>query len=378
MPIDPAAMLAADDATFRQWWAALDMQGLEGLPPDIRTPGAARYRKLTRYIDEGVTRLERGQKALDKVNGAKKTPATVAPVSGMTASELLGADMPELRPLYPPWLYEGVILLCSPPKTGKTTLARHLAESVATGAKFLEAKLDGDTGRVVFLSLEEGPRLFRRKLSAMEIDHKATDSITVFFEWGLGLVGCAQLTEYLKTNPGVRLVVLDSLSRFRPPAEKGATQFQSDYDILMALSAVAKEFPGLSILVIHHTRKLRSVDAMDDISGTYGITAAADAFLIMRKEGKGATLHAGGRMWDQDDSDFELSRDGHRWYLRGVSDGLTDGQRFVLKMLSDSGGMRPTELAKAMNCTRQTAYQHLDTLTAKGKAENRGGCYVSL
>jgi hypothetical protein len=303
--------------------------------------------------------------------------ATAAGVSGMTANELLHANMPELRPLYAPWLYEGTCLLASAPKTGKTTLARQLSEAGGIAGAFLNSKIE-EPFRTCFFSLEEGARLFLRKLKLMKIDSKAADLIDVFFEWPPGFVGCELLAEHLKTKPGTRLVVIDSLSRFRPPTDKGATQFQADYDIVMALSAIAKQFPGLVILIIHHTRKMRGVDAMDDISGTYGLTAAADAFLVMRKQGKGATLHAGGRMWDQDDSDFELTRDGQRWFLQGVSDGLTSGERFTLKIITEAGGMGPTELSKALDCTRQNAYQRLDALLTKGNVEKRNGNYISI
>jgi DNA-binding MarR family transcriptional regulator len=117
---------------------------------------------------------------------------------------------------------------------------------------------------------------------------------------------------------------------------------------------------------------------MDDISGTYGLTAAADSFLVLRKQGSGGTLHAGGRLWDRDDSDFELSRKDQRWHLIGVSDGLSSGERFTLKVISESGGMTPTQLAKVLDCTRQNAYQRLDALLAKGKVEKREGVYFSL
>ena len=141
---------------------------------------------------------------------------------------------------------------------------------------------------------------------------------------------------------------------------------------------MAKQFPGVCIVVIHHTRKIRSADAMDDISGTFGLTAAADAYLVLRKEGRGGTLHGGGRLWDQDDSDFELSRAEQRWHLQDVSDDLSSGERFTLKVITEAGGMTPTQLAKVLSTTRQNAYQRLDALLAKGKVEKANGLYTPL
>jgi RecA-family ATPase len=68
---DTAALLAADDATFKAWWREFDIDGLEALPDDVRAQGAARYRKLTPHIDRSAERLERAHKALDRVNGER-------------------------------------------------------------------------------------------------------------------------------------------------------------------------------------------------------------------------------------------------------------------------------------------------------------------
>lgn len=299
-------------------------------------------------------------------------------VAGMTAADLLAADFPPVRKVCGDFIQEGVTILASSPKSGKTTLMRQAGEAVGIGCRFLEQTCE--RGDVLFLSLEEGARLFRRKLQAMNMDSAAAKAIDLHFDWPRGLDGCARLSEYLREQEGrIRLVVLDSLTRFRPQvADRNITQFQADYDVVAALSSIAKAFPGLAIVVIHHTRKIRSVDPIDDISGTLGLAAAADAYLVMRKEGRGATLHAGGRLWDRDDSDFNLSRDGFRWHLTGISDGLTDKERAVLAMVRDRGGMGPTDLAGALNVSRQTAFGYLDNLCAKAKVQKDRGFYIAL
>ena len=294
----------------------------------------------------------------------------------MTVTELLAANVADIKSPCAPFVTEGLTTLAAAPKTGKTTLARQGLEANGLGGAFLGGEFDGPA-RGTFISLEEGERLFRKKVEMMGMDPRAAPMVDLFFEWPQGALGCAALVEHLEGSPDTRLVVIDTLSRFRATADKSTTQFQADYDAVTGLSSVAKQFPGVAIWLVHHTRKARSADAMDDISGTYGLTAATDAYLVLRKEGKGATLHAGGRLWELEDNEFQLSRKDQRWHMDGVSDGLTSGERFVLRALTESGGMTPNQLGKVLDCSRQNAYERLKPLVAKGKAHNEDGFYVA-
>jgi RecA-family ATPase len=320
---------------------------------------------------DDVPPFEQLAKTKPKANGS-------APPSqkSITAAELLAAELSEVRPLCAPWIYEGVTMLAAPPKSGKTTLARQIAEAVGIGGDVFGSPCE--TGRTTFLSLEEGPRLFKRKLEIMKMHPDAAESLDLFWTWRQGLAGCEDLITHIKERPETRFVVVDVFAKFRQPPDKATTPYQADYDAMTGLSNVAKQFPGLAILVNHHLRKMRSLDPMDDISGTYGLTGAIDAFLVLRRQGSGGCLHAGGRLWDRDENDYELGRKDQRWVLQGVSDGLTDGEKFALNMVTKAGGMGPSELAKALDCSRQTAFERLNSLLGKGKLDKRIGVYYPI
>lgn len=298
-------------------------------------------------------------------------------VAGMSAAELLEANFPEVREVCGPYVQEGITIFGAAPKTGKTTFMRQASAAVAEGGVFLD--ITCERGDVLFLSLEEGPRLFRRKLKEMNISTGAAGAIDIHFAWPQGGAAWSKLDEYVVSRPQTRLVVVDSLTRVREATiAKNTTQFQADYEAVNGAAAVAKKHPGLAVVFIHHTRKVRGIDPLDDVSGTYGLTAAADAYLVLRKEGRGGTLHAGGRLWDREESDFALTREAHRWHLVGVSDGLTDRERQVLQTIKDSGGMGPTDLAGVLGIKRATAYQFLDQLLAKGKVQRKSGFYIAI
>lgn len=364
-----AQLLSMPDTAFEKAWSGMKKRQRDALPPDVRERGYERYRKL----------LKLPPTPAPIAPSAPVTPIDKrAPRRGISAAELLATDFPDVVKVCGDFIPEGVTILAARPKAGKTTLARQAAEAVAIGGPFMDTTCE--SGEVLFLSLEEGDRLCKSKLRGMGLDPKAAARIDFHFTWPRGADGCVEIANSLQASPKVRLVIVDSLTRFRPQAtDRNVTQFQADYESLAGLAGVAKARPGLAILVIHHSRKMLGADPLDDISGTHGLAAAADSYLVLRKEGLGATLHAGGRIWAREEADFNLRREGMRWQLDGVSDGLTDKERNVLDMVRGSGGMSPTELAKLLNISRQGCYNFLDALLAKGKVRKaERGYYVAL
>jgi hypothetical protein len=53
---------------------------------------------------------------------------------------------------------------------------------------------------------------------------------------------------------------------------------------------LAKEFPGLSIMVAHHDRKMEAEDVFDTVSGTLGLTGGVDTIAILKRSWRGASL----------------------------------------------------------------------------------------
>lgn len=312
-----------------------------------------------------------------KPNGEAPRDEIPVPV-GESAYALIERDIPEPVKLCDPWAVEGINIIAGRPKLGKTTLERQKLAAAALGSEFLDSKFDKPV-RSAFLSLEEGELLCRAKFKMAGFTDAALAGIQLFFEWPRGQAGVDLLDRYLATNPDVRLVVIDSLTRFRVVPDVRIPAFMADYEAINALHDLSKKHPGVCIDVVHHTRKARSEDPIDDISGTYGLTAACDSYCVMRHHADGAVLHAGGRLWTRNDSDFSMKRgEGHTWQMIGVHLDLTDKQREAYEMVKDSpGGMSGKELSDKVNITVPSAWQRLDELLEKGFVSKRHGrCYA--
>lgn len=288
-------------------------------------------------------------------------------------ADLLNLASEEVAMLCRKWVQPGVTINAGRPKIGKTSRARQKVVHVQNGIELWNEQVErADT---MFLSLEEGAPLMGKKLRQAGYTAEQLHQVRFVFEWPRGLFGAAALREYLAANPTVRYVVIDSLTRFRDAPTKEKPQFMQDYEAVQALGDVAKERPGTSIELVHHTTKaVNGSDPIADISGTYGLSAAADNYEVLRKEGDAFVIHCGGRYWDETDDAFVLVRDGGRWQLAGAHDGitLTTMQREYLARITEQGTVTTRGLARDRSKAESTVSEVLRELASKGMVQRTG------
>jgi hypothetical protein len=100
---------------------------------------------------------------------------------------------------------------------------------------------------------------------------------------------------------------------------------------------------------VHHTRKAGSdVDPFEKVSGTLGLSGAADTTIILDMDGSGATIYARGRDIEQIESAVEFDKPSCRWRVQGAASEVrrSDERSEILAVLEDAPEpMSPTELA---------------------------------
>jgi hypothetical protein len=321
-------------------------------PSDTRKP-----RNGVRYVDDEQDELPQ--------------PATVA--------GLMERDMQAIQYLREPWIGEGLNITAGRPKLGKTTLLRQKLAAVAGGTPLWGA--EGPQCGALFLSLEEGDRLARKKFEMAGFDKRALAAILIYFQWRRGKDGVLDLSRVLDKYPAVRFVGIDSLTRFRDVPDGRMPAFQCDYEAVSALHAVAKSRPGLCIDVVHHTRKAKSDDPIDDISGTFGLSAACDSYCVMRHHEDGAVIHVGGRLWELDATQYQLRRGKQRWELAGeftpAPPGASQVQVETLDALRTAKGMTAHQVASTFSIGISSAYERLNRLVDAKLAYSKQGRFFA-
>jgi hypothetical protein len=119
----------------------------------------------------------RGRKSRPKANAA----VVITPDSGqhsasavqtVAASELQATAFAPLRYALPGLLPEGVTLLVSRPKLGKSWLMLDIAIAIATGRAVL-GTIEPETGDVLYLALDDGERRLQGRMAALLQGKKA-------------------------------------------------------------------------------------------------------------------------------------------------------------------------------------------------------------
>ena len=273
------------------------------------------------------------------------------------AEALLHEHIPEAKWAVPMLLPEGVTMLVAPPKAKKTFLGLNIAVAKATGRKALGA-IEVERGRVLFLAMEDTKRRLQKRLAGMVGPaEERPEGLLKLFDYRLnyprmGEGGLEALDDYLITHPDTELVVIDTFARFRQVAHgrNNSNAFMDDYQQGAELVALARKH-GVSLLIIHHSRKAKSDDVLDDVNGTNGLAAAMDNFLVLRKaRGEDvATLYPMGKdiiddnalalVWDQDTISWQLQGDAKEILISAE-------RRAVLEILKTEGPLSGKAIAQ--------------------------------
>ena len=205
----------------------------------------------------------------------------------------------------------------------------------------------------------------------MSINSGEFRGVRMEFEWPQAAEGVAKIRDWLKARKSDRpaLILIDSLARFRLPPSAKANAFSEDYGAVQRLADLCKEFLGLSIVVLHHTTKAIHDDPVAMISGTFGLSAGVDSYLIMLRQSQAYRLHAGGRLWDRDEHDYAIERDAGRWNLTGEWDetvcSMPPKQRAILALLA-GGAKTNRTLEEATGQSASSVSHMLKVLLSKG------------
>ena len=224
----------------------------------------------------------------------------------VTMQELYQDIYSKKPPVIEGLLYQGTYLFVGSPKIGKSFFMAQLAYHVSTGTPLWEYPVK--KGTVLYLALEDDYRRLQERMYRMF----GTDSTeNLYFSvsskpLGNGLTD--QLSGFIREHPDTTLVIIDTLQKIRE-VDSDSYSYAKDYEIINQLKQFSDSW-GICLLLVHHTRKQKSSDNFDMISGTNGLLGCADGAFMLYKENRTsnkATLEISGR--DQQDQKIHLIRD---------------------------------------------------------------------
>lgn len=334
-------------------------------PTDIRKAvGAQNFSLPVSLCDEELEALLKFH-----LNGYGGTPepaeaARKRPIL-RTAREICALQIPPVAWIVSGLLPTGLSVLAGKPKVGKSFLALHLSLAVASGGYALGSRdYSAPQGPVIALLLEDTDRRLQERLTKLQQGQPQPDALHISIRWPRGGEGIEALDEWCKEIKP-RLVIVDTLQQVRALSRgRNANAYESDYLAISGLKQMADRY-NMALLVLHHQRKMGCEDIYDSVSGTLGITGAADSIYILQRAKSGVSSILSGRGRDLDDFSLAVQFDkpSGLWRLLGDAHevALSSQRQEVLKALRESGPLGPTALAvvlgKNVNVVKQTLFQ---------------------
>ena len=231
----------------------------------------------------------------------------------MTAEQLQSAPYSPVPFLVDELLPEGLHILAGAPKIGKSWLALWLCLCVSQGQLLWNFAVT--QGEVLYLSLEDSYRRIQSRLFDLTEDAPPTLHFAIMadtLKHGLE----QQIEQFLNEHPNTKLVVIDTLQRVRS-AGGDSNLYANDYQDVGLLKQLADKH-HIAILLIHHLRKLHDDDPMNMISGSTGLSGAADSAFVLQKNARSAnaaSLHCTGRDIPDRTLKLEFGEEDHIWKL---------------------------------------------------------------
>ena len=231
----------------------------------------------------------------------------------ITAEDLQNRTYEPAHFLVDELISEGLHILAGAPKIGKSWLALWLCLCVSQGQPLWNFATT--QGEVLYLSLEDSFQRIQTRLFDLTEDAPSTLHFAIMADTlKRGLE--QQIEQFLTEHPATRLVVIDTLQRVRGTG-RDSNLYANDYQDIGLLKKFADK-RHIAILLIHHLRKLHDDDPMNMISGSTGLSGAADSTFVLQKSSRLAniaSLYCTGRDIADRTLKLEFGEDDHIWKL---------------------------------------------------------------
>ena len=184
--------------------------------------------------------------------------------------------------------------------------------------------------------------------------------------------GLDGISAWCEKHPSRRLVIVDILQAFRSATDGGGKKnaYAEDYEALRNLRSLANHY-GVSLLVVHHTKKGKSEDVLEDASGSTGLTGATHYMVTLKRKRNEQTglLYVVGK----DIADIELSLDfiDAKWTMSDVPPAMLHKlagptRRRVFDYLTEHGPSYIYEVAEALTMSTSSVTNAVKRLNDDG------------
>lgn len=289
-----------------------------------------------------------------------------------TAQEIIDMDPSQITQtttIVPGIISQGVTLLVSKPKIGKSYLCLHIGLGVASGGKVLGIEVAAHD--VLYMALEDKIADMKQRLQKLLGSAPAPDRLKIIFQWApLGKGGLENLEEWLVKNPETRLVMIDILGKI---CDLNQGNYKADYEIISKFKYIAARY-NIAIVLVHHLRKTGARDEFDQVSGSTGLTGAVDTIVRLNRKRlqPAATLLISGRNQKEVELALRFDEATGIWERQEQTEEnhLTPERHEIVELLKKAPDpLRLQDIAQALGKKRANVGNLMNKLIKQGIAE---------
>jgi hypothetical protein len=223
------------------------------------------------------------------------------------------------------------------------------------GDRFVLGETKPVQGHALYLALEDNERRLKKRTDKiLQGTANWPERLEMHTQWKrMDNGGLEDLAAWCQEHPERRLIWIDTLAKIRPVIGRSEQAYAADYRAIEGLQKLAGEYQ-VGIILNHHLRKMSSDDdAFDDVSGTLGLTGAADTIIVMKRQTGMVKIYVRGRDIEEGEFAAEFNRNTCRWRIVGGADEVFRSQerQAILAVLKDA--MRPMSVADIMAATER-------------------------
>jgi AAA domain len=285
------------------------------------------------------------------------------------ANDLQDMTFPPVRHILPGYISEGATIVAGKPKIGKSWLTLDLCLA-ATANRFTLGALKPAQGDVLYLALEDNNRRLKRRMAKIwpSTEARWPERLALVTDWKRADEGgLDDIEEWCHSVADPVMVVIDTLEKFRPLQNGKSAAYSADYTAVTGLQKLAGKY-RIAVVINHHVRKMEADDPFDTVSGTLGLTGAADTIIVLKRHAGAVTLHARGRDIEEVETALQFERVTCRWTILGAASEVyvSNERAAILSALAGAGadGLAVPEIMAAIGSNSRGA---MDTLLFKMK-----------
>lgn len=229
--------------------------------------------------------------------------------------ELQNRNLPPIIFFVDKLIPQGLTLLCSLPKIGKSWLALDFGTSISNGTPIMGFKTK--PSGVLYLALEDSENRLQDRINKVLKGKKASKNFMYSIRCDdieNGLI--EELEDIIKREPHIKVIIIDTLQKVRS-VYRGNNSYGHDYKEISKLKELADK-NNMSIILIHHLKKGNEGDVFEKVSGTNGITGTADTTIVLEKEDRSSedtTLSIVGRDVEYQKYIIRFNKETFRWSM---------------------------------------------------------------